>query len=256
MQILYQFTERSLLLRLGFAMAAITLLGIIGMASSIMIASMTQGSAITIDEAGSLRMQSYRIASLIMVAQKQESVENWNNVDKAIGQFEKTLNSRKLNQITATSSGVVKDNDYLVVVQEWKNSLKPKLVALVNRGRHASQADEKKQDFDLLQNIKIFVDKTDNLVKLLAQQAETRITLLTTILGISLYITLAVVFLTMYVMHADVLLPLRNLLTCAEKAGKGDFSERAQYTGEDELGRLGKAFNVMAEDLSKLYQKS
>lgn len=254
MQILYRFTERSLLLRLGIAMAAITLLGVIGMASSIIIAGMTQGSAVTIDVAGSLRMQSYRMASLIMAAQKQATPESWNKVDKAISEFEHTLQGPDLSMITASRSGESKDNDYRVVAQEWQTHLKPQLQELVRHERLSPQHVPVQHDLELLQNISTFVAKIDNLVKLLARQAENRITLLTTILGISLYITLGVVFFTMYVMHADVLLPLRDLLTCAEKAGKGDFSVRAQHTGEDELGRLGDAFNAMAEDLSKLYR--
>ncbi len=254
MQILYKFTERSLLLRLGLAMAAITLLGIIGMASSIIIASMTQGSSVTIDEAGALRMQSYRMASLILVAQRQGTAENWNKVDSAIATFEHNLQSTNLRSITASRSGNTSDNDYRDLAAEWKKQLKPKLAALVAHGRVAQQQQALQQDLELMSNISAFVSKVDNLVKLLAQQAENRITLLTTILGISLYITLGVVLFTMYVMHSDVLLPLRDLLTCAEKAGKGDFTVRAQHTGEDELGRLGDAFNAMAEDLSKLYK--
>lgn len=254
MQILHKFTERSLLLRLGLAMAAITLLGVIGMASSIVIAGMTQGNAATIDEAGSLRMQSYRLTSLILVAQRQLTQESWNNVNKAIDQFEYTLQSSKLRTITASRSGEPSDNDYRTIAQEWQARLKPQLTTLVLHGRQSLQQITPQQDLDLLKHIANFVTKIDNLVKLLAQQAENRITLLTTILGISLYITVGVVFFTMYVMYSDVLLPLHDLLTCAEKAGKGDFSVRAQHTGEDELGRLGDAFNVMADDLNKLYR--
>ncbi len=249
MKIPYNLTQRSLLLRLGIAMSAITLLGIIGMASSIIIAGKTQSSAATIDETGALRMQSYRMANLILVAQRQGTPENWGSVDKAIAIFEHSLQSSNLRAITASRSGNASDNDYRDVAEEWKNQLKPKLTQLVARGGSTQQ-----QELALLHNISAFVTKVDNLVKLLAQQAENRITLLTTILSISLYITLAVVFFTMYVMHSEVLLPLRDLLSCAEKAGKGDFSVRALHTGEDELGRLGNGFNAMADDLTKLYK--
>ncbi len=265
MKIPYNLTQRSLLLRLGIAMATITLLGIIGMASSIIIASMTQGSAATIDETGALRMQSYRMASLILVAQRQGTPSSgsvdkagavnkasWDAVDQAIATFEHSLHSSNLRAITASRSGNASDNDYRDVAEEWKSQLKPRLAELIARGR-LSQQQALQQDLALLNTISAFVTKVDNLVKLLAQQAENRITLLTTILSISLYITLGVVFFTMYVMHSDVLLPLRDLLSCAEKAGKGDFSVRALHTGEDELGRLGHAFNGMADDLTKLY---
>jgi two-component system nitrate/nitrite sensor histidine kinase NarX len=256
MKINYHFTERSLLLRLGIAMGAITLLGIIGMASSIFIASKTQGSAATIDETGALRMQSYRITSLILVAQSRETTESWDAVEKAINTFEHNLHSPNLRQITVTRSDNKSENDFQDLAGEWEMKLKPSLDQLLMHGRHYQipSTQSRQQDLLLLGNISAFVGKVDSLVKLLAKQVETRITLLSTILGISLYITLGVVFFTLYVMHTDVLQPLRNLLICAEKAGKGDFSVRVQHTGEDELGRLGNAFNSMAEDLSKLYK--
>src|SRR5512139_2216954 len=254
MQILYKFTDRSLLLRLGIAMATITLLGILGMASSIIIAGMTQGSAATIDVAGSLRMQSYRMASLILVAQRQGTPHSWESVEKAIATFEQTLQSPGLRSSDVSRSATPADNEYRAIAREWEQELKPRLAAMARTGRHSVEGQAIQQDLALLDTISGFVARVDGLVKLLAKQADNRITLLTTILGISLYITLGVVFFTMYVMHADVLLPLRDLLTCAESAGKGDFSVRAQHTGEDELGRLGDAFNAMAEDLSKLYR--
>jgi two-component system nitrate/nitrite sensor histidine kinase NarX len=262
MQILYKFTERSLLLRLGVAMAAITLLGIIGMASSIIIASKTQGNAITIDVAGTLRMQSYRLASLIMAAQKQNTPEGWQQVDKAMAEFESTLQNPDLRIIKASRSGTPKDNDYLAIAEEWNKNLKPKLTTLPKSYRqdlqqhlsYPTQLASLKADQELLKSIATFVEKIDNLVKLLAEQAENRITLLTTILGISLYISLGVVFFTLYVMHSDVLLPLRDLLMCAEQVGKGNFTVRAKNTGEDELGKLGHAFNYMSEEMSKLYR--
>jgi len=264
MQILYKFSERSLLLRLGIAMAAITLLGIIGMASSIIIASKTQGNAVTIDIAGTLRMQSYRMASLVMAAQRQDSADGWNQVDKAVQQFERTLKNPELSLIKVARSGESKDNDYLTITQEWEKNLKPQLVFLSRSGHQLLQLQTSQltplrsvavqQDKELLNRIATFVDKIDNLVKLLAEQAENRITLLTTILSISLYISLGVVFFAMYVMHSDVLLPLRDLLRCAEQAGKGDLTVRARHTGEDELGRLGEAFNFMAGEMSRLYR--
>lgn len=262
MHILHKFFARSLLTRLGLAMATITLLGIIGMASSIIIASQTQGNANTIDVAGTLRMQSYRLASLIMAAQNQNTREGWQHVDEAISRFESTLQNPDLRLIKTSRSGVAEDNDYLAIAEEWDKNLKPQLTKLSRSESEVLQQSPSiatrlatiKSDQELLSRISIFVDKIDNLVKLLAEQTENRITLLTSILGISLFISLGVVIFTLLVMHSNVLLPLRDLLTCAEKAAKGDFSVRAKHTGEDELGRLGEAFNFMSGEMSKLYR--
>ena len=256
MQIFNQIFERSLLLRLGVAMATITLLGVIGMASSIIIAGITQGSAETINVAGSLRMQSYRIASLTLLAQRSRSAESWKNVENAIAQFERTLQKPSLQSISIPTPelSLQSASSYSAVTQNWQNNIKPRLIALIPRDQLSQHPQSIQLDIELLNDINGFVSHIDDLVKLLAQQAEDRITLLSTILGISLFLTLIVVFVTMYVMYTDVFTPLRDLLTCAERAGKGDLNVRSQHTGEDELGRLGEAFNSMAEDLSKLYQ--
>lgn len=253
MKIFHALFEKSLLWRLGAAMASITLLAVIGMASSIIIAGITQGSAETINIAGSLRMQSYRIASLTLTAQRQNTVENWNDVARAIGLFERTLHNPNLRGISAVKSSGSSATGYQAIALNWQTQLKPKLEELVERGRQ-SQQQTLQLDNELLNTISAFVAQIDNLVSLLAQQADGRITLLSTILGISLFLTLAVVFITMYVMHADVLIPLRDLLSCAESAGQGNLTVRTQHVGEDELGRLGEAFNSMAEELSKQYQ--
>jgi two-component system nitrate/nitrite sensor histidine kinase NarX len=41
----------------------------------------------------------------------------------------------------------------------------------------------------------------------------------------------------------------------ARRAGQGDFSVRTPFQGDDELGRLGQAFNLLARDLSGLYRE-
>ena len=46
---------------------------------------------------------------------------------------------------------------------------------------------------------------------------------------------------------------MQDLLCCADKTRLGDFSGRTRYAGDDELGRLGAALNLMAEGLSQIY---
>ncbi len=256
MQIFNKIFERSLLLRLGVAMATITLLGVIGMASSIIIAGITQGNAETINIAGSLRMQSFRITSLLLLAQKNPTPESWRDAEKAIDAFEHTLLNPSLQSIDMATpeTGLRSANSYSAIPLDWQRNIKPRLIALIPQNKRLEQAAFKSFDTALLIDIDGFVSHINDLVKHITQQTENRITLLGTILGISLFLTLIVVFVTMYIMYTDVFTPLRDLLFCTERAGKGDLSIRSQHTGEDELGRLGEAFNAMAEDLSKLYQ--
>jgi two-component system nitrate/nitrite sensor histidine kinase NarX len=253
MKIIPTLFERSLLLRLGVAMATITLLGVIGMASSIIIAGITQGSAATINQTGTLRMQSYRIASLMLLAQNQNTPENWQNVETGISLFERTLYSPNLLGISVSKSSATSAISYRVIASDWQTQLKPRLQDIIQRS-HSSPHQLLQKDTELLDDTNNFVSKIDGLVQLLALQTENRITLLSSILGIALFLIVIVVTVTMYVVYTDVLIPLRELLTCTENFGRGDLDVRTLHSSDDELGRLGEAFNSMAEDLSKMYR--
>jgi two-component system, NarL family, nitrate/nitrite sensor histidine kinase NarX len=252
MKIIPTLFERSLLLRLGVAMGTITLLSVIGMASSIIIAGITQGSAETVNQTGSLRMQSYRIASLILLAQNQKNPDNWKAAETGISLFERTLYSPNLLGISVSRSSATSAISYRGIASDWQTQLKPRLQDIIQRS-HLSLHQPVQMDVELLDDINAFVTKIDGLVQLLARQAENRITLLSSILGISLFLIVIVVFITMYVVYRDVFIPLRELLTCTENFGRGDLDVRTLHVSDDELGRLGEAFNSMAEDMSRLY---
>jgi two-component system, NarL family, nitrate/nitrite sensor histidine kinase NarX len=252
MKILPTLFERSLLLRLGVAMGTITLLGVIGMTSSIIIAGITQGSAETIDQTGTLRMQSYRITSLIMLAQQQSTDDNWQKVQSGIDLFERTLYGTNLLGISTSKSNEGLALSYRSIASDWQTQLKPALQDMIAKN-HAAHSTQAQVDIELLNDINVFVTKINGLVQLLSHQTENRITLLSSILGLSLFLIMTVVSVTMYVVYTDVLIPLRELLVCTENFGRGDLDVRTLHMSDDELGRLGTAFNSMAEDMSRLY---
>lgn len=254
MKIISSLFERSLLVRLGLAMGTITLLGVIGMASAIIIAGITQGSAGTINQTGTLRMQSYRIATLMLLAQNRNDEKNWQMLNHAITQFEHTLYDPNLLGISISQTNAISANNYREIASDWQTQLKPRLLNMIP-GHHEQISSLPQKEVALTGNIDSFVAKIDTLVKQLTQQTEDRITLLTTILGIALFLIVIVVSITMFVVYTDVLIPLRDLLICTENFGRGDLSVRTLHGGEDELGRLGVAFNSMAEDMSRLYYK-
>lgn len=72
--------------------------------------------------------------------------------------------------------------------------------------------------------------------------------------GIALFMIIFISAVTWYVVYTDVLIPLKELLTCTENFGRGDLEARTLHTSDDELGRLGEAFNSMAEEMSRLYR--
>jgi len=238
--------ERSLLLRLGAAMAIIALLGLAGMATSAVVAEATQGYARAINLSGALRMQGYRLATL--ATQTSRGRVGTEELAASMQRLDADLSGQAISRVLPRAPNAELQTAHEAVVANWQAGLRPLLERALAEGAPTSEAA-------LLDATADFVAQVNELVGGLERAAETRITLLRTILGIALFLTLVVVFVTMYLVHTDVLLPLRDLLDTAASIGRGNLRARTQQTGGDELGLLGQTLNRMAEDLNRSYQE-
>lgn len=88
--------QHSLLLRMGGAIAAIALLAVLGMSASGLVAESAQGSGAAINRAGSLRMQSWQMASLYLAAPLSSGRAANKQMAEAIRNFEKTLENEAI----------------------------------------------------------------------------------------------------------------------------------------------------------------
>lgn len=243
--------RHSLLIRIVGAMTIVVLVVLAGMGSALIIAETTRGNASAINLAGSLRMQSYRLSTLAFAARAQPNASYRREIDSAIAAFDQSLNSPVLINTaiigTESKSAAVRQ----AVVLQWQQHIQPMLRTLAVRPIPVGQSDNEMRT--LLEQTNSFVANINRLVTQIEQDTESRIHFLRTIIIVTLLITLGIVFLIMYFLHAVVLTPLRSLLAFTIQIRHGNLNARTPYIGEDELGRLGQAFNFMAEDLSKLY---
>jgi two-component system, NarL family, nitrate/nitrite sensor histidine kinase NarX len=242
----------SLLLRLGSAIAAITMLTVVGMASSAIVAESTQGSGKAINLAGSLRMLSYQMASIALVENRPTQSDGKTEMEKLVTHFDVTLRDPHITGQLPRDAETELATRYRTVVAKWNQRIKPDFEAVAHGGAESKRVLADRAA--LLNEVHGFVDQIDRLVKQLAQGTEDKILVLRMVLGAALILTALVVILTLYFAYTDLVLPLRQLLTLAASVGRGDLSARTHHTGPDELGRLGQAFNAMAEDLSRHYQ--
>ena len=250
------FRNEKLLLYLGLAMATITALAFVGMLSSVYLAETTHGDAGAINQAGTLRMQSYRIAATLADIEHGDA----GRARALAEEFEQRLHSPRLVAVLNRDPRSAAAQAHTVLVATWESSVRPGLEALLEFARDPGSRVNgdpsetlRKLRADFLVQIDTFVDDIDRFVGLLESGTESKIVLLKFIHVVSLFVTLAVVFVTMYLMHTRVLLPLRDLMACAEAVRGGNFSMRARYLYDDELGQLGQAFNTMADDLAESY---
>ncbi|MBD3812380.1 MAG: type IV pili methyl-accepting chemotaxis transducer N-terminal domain-containing protein [Betaproteobacteria bacterium] len=242
------FLQHSLLLKLGGALALIACFAILGMASSGIIAESVQGSGEAINLAGSLRMQTYRMSSLALSARRSADGNAAVQLGDAIDTFESTLTDPRITELMPRQAETELSRSYATVLQAWQK-MKPRFRAEVG-----GSASAMTNQVPLIAEVNGFVDKIDHLVKQIERDTEAKILVLRMVLGAALLMTLLVGSLTLYLARNDLILPLRDLLSFAANVGRGNLAVRTEHTGSDELGRLGQAFNHMAEDLSRMYQ--
>ena len=259
--------KNSIILRMGISMGFIILLAFFTMLSSIIIEERTQGHAAAVNQAGSLRMQSYRIATRLVYQSDIEPETYWRLTEQLVQEFEERLDNPRLKGIIPDDPEHKLAKAYHRINQQWHMKIKPVLnvyVSLMAPHNEALVPAYKLNDplwVATQRNIRAryvsivdrFVSDIDHLVRLLEEGTESNIRWLRAIQLNSLFLTLAAVFYIMYLVQAVVLPPLRDLLRFAQHARSGDFAVRVKHEQGDELGQLGSAFNAMADDLSKMY---
>ena len=245
--------RHSLLIRTAGALTIVMLVVLAGMGGAAFLAETTRGYAAAINHAGSLRMQSYRLSTLAFAARTQPTNNSYRReIDSAIDTFEQSLNSTVLNNSAIIAADSKSAATRQKVVLKWNQQIKPLLRALLEQPIASGQGTS---DLSTLwQGTNAFVADIDLLVKQIETDTESRIGFLRTIISATLFISLGVVLLTMYFLHTAVLTPLRELGAFTVQIRHGNLDARTQQVGEDELGRLGHAFNLMAADLAALYR--
>ena len=238
-----KFWKQSILVRLGIAMGLIALLALASIASSAVFTEQSEGKAGAINLAGSLRMQSYLIASTAASPHLARD-EKRRALERGIADFERRLGNPILADSVPRQARSPLRHAYDNVRKLWGERIRP--------GAERAAADPA-SELSFLQAVPPFVADVDHLVKLLEDDLENRIRALRLYQGVALFLILFVIFAAMYLMYTQVLVPLKDLLAASRAVRSGDFTVRAANTGADELGQLGQAFNYMVRDLSGMY---
>jgi two-component system, NarL family, nitrate/nitrite sensor histidine kinase NarX len=205
-----------------------TAIGVTGMAISGWLVQGVQGNAHAINEAGSLRMQSYRLLASVPLTPDDQSL---------IDDMERTAFSPEL-ESAAHRAGQVPQLKSLQ--RYWHTQLKPGL-------RQAQHADTVAQD------VARFVTRIDALVSSFDHATELRIDRVVLVhQAMALFMALLLIF-TIIWLRVRLLNPWKQLLAMARAVTDRDFTQRAHISGRNEMAMLGQALNTMSEELSESY---
>ncbi len=241
---------RSILLWLGFALFSISAIGVGGMAVSVLVAQQVQGSGSAINVAGSLRQLSRWMGSLVL-SEAENKVTDHRTLAETIAYFEASLNHPALRAAIDRNPHSDYARTYANVWEIWRGRLKPLLLKEAQPGVDTRTVG---QHNALLAVIDAFVDRINTMVAQLQDNTEANVRLLRIILWAALALTLTVAAGGILILRRNVIRPLSDLVDNASRIAQGDFSARAGHVNRDELGQVGRSFNFMAEELSKLYR--
>ncbi|PWV61174.1 histidine kinase [Plasticicumulans acidivorans] len=230
----------SLTLRMGLLLGGIVMLALVAMSSAILIVQASSGDAAAINIAGSLRMQTYRIATRL------EAARDGAALSPELDSFERRLHSAALQGAVPRDGGDDRRIALAGIETRWQQDIRPLAQTLSTQppGERLSGA---------LSTFDGFVADLNDFVARLEQHAEAKLRWLRVVQGSALTVAVLLALLAWAQVRRCVLPPLYDLLALAERVRHGDFGGRAAHVGNDEFGVLGHAFNAMASDLSKMY---
>ena len=242
MTLLKGFWTQSILMRVGVALGVVTLVALAVILVAAVFTERSVGKASAINVAGSLRMQSYSVATRIASLQMQG--DGAEAARKAIDGFDARLRSPMLLDAVPADAAAPLRQAYDRIAGDWQRQVRPLARAAV---------DDAALRAEFLAVIDQFVARVDGFVVLLEQDVEARIQSLRLWLGLAFFAILALVVTAILLLKYEVFEPLSELLRSARAVRTGSFKARVNATGPDEMGQLGQAFNSMVEQLARLY---
>lgn len=207
---------------------SITLLSMLG---NLYMAEALEGDAEAINQAGSLRMLTYRLATSAEYEPREVT-------EQQIAKLEATLQSRSLEIATNRDEHI--QTIHNAIIANWKGTLRPLLDQPEDLPEYRAQAP-------------IFVEQLNSLVHALQRSSESNLAVMRGLHVGTLFVIVVIAFVLIYGLHNNLATPLRSLTQLARQVGRGNFKGSVEIPGDTELSLLARTLNQMNNELAELY---
>lgn len=221
----------SIVTRIGVALSCLVALALGTMLISYWLSEKADSDALAINIAGSLRMQTYKVA---LLSQQQKPEELAQAQKKLLDSWHHPVFSRMKHEQQQLSES------FREARLSWLN-LAPK----VSNGEIFGE--------NLSREVAAHVALLEKLVGSIQQDAEQKVRALRLVQVIALFLTVMLAMVVMYWLRSRVEQPLSELTRAARRIGQGDFTSRLQPQQPDELGVLAGALNKMSDAIAYMY---
>ncbi|MFZ1871798.1 MAG: nitrate/nitrite two-component system sensor histidine kinase NarQ [Chania sp.] len=224
--------KRSVIGSMAKALIGIVILSVLstGLALTTVADSLRDAEAVNI--AGSLRMQSYRLA--------YELTNGSGEVNEHLLQYQQSLLAPALLKLDRFYVPRDVREKYLTLRQSWLT-----LEKQIQAG-HAENYQA---------NVASYVNQIDHFVLALQRYSETKLSIVATISVMGYIAIVALVLFCIRFMRRQVVTPLKRLVDASQRMQQRDFNHPPlDISLPNELGVLSQAFTAMSGELSKLYK--
>jgi two-component system, NarL family, nitrate/nitrite sensor histidine kinase NarX len=228
----------SLSKKLGAIGCTLLLLALGSIGLTLWVTWQLQGGGAAVNEAGRMRMQTWRLAQALPTADPRR-------VDGLLAQFDESVNVLRAGD-PARPLFVPRDarsqQAFLDVQRSW-NSL-----------RHEWSASSLPPASNIVSQADAFVIRIDVFVSAIEQQLSRLTTILNAVQFTMVALTIAGAVALLYSAYIFIFNPLARLQAGLARVEGGDLTVRVEVRGEDEFAALAAGFNRMAERLQAFYE--
>ncbi|WP_260261684.1 nitrate/nitrite two-component system sensor histidine kinase NarQ [Vibrio intestinalis] len=228
---MFKRAKKSVIGTIARAMALIVLLSIITIGYAIVALASSLNDAEAVNVAGSMRMQSYRLANDIQA----KSVD----YSSHIFLFEQSIYSPSMKALQDWDVPDDITHDYYQIIARW-HELKQVL-----------ESEDRQEYLTLVPH---FVSQIDAFVFKLQNYSEQKLRDLALVGGVGLGGVLLVSIFVVLFVRREVVNPLRALVLASEQIRSRSFDVELNVVSDNEMGILTQAFNSTAKQLGQMYR--
>ena len=237
--------------RLTFRILVTTLVGLaltlMAIGYTLLLSWQLEGGAAAINEAGSLRVRSYRLAVVM------EHVSSTTAEDE-LAQFNSTLNDLQAGDakrpLFLPTSKLIREQ-MRVVQNDWVQHMQ----ILAKKTLQEAEPQRKQQALhDYTQALPVFVENINKLVSLVEVELSEKTAWLRLCQTALIFMSLAASVALFYLLYLWIVGPVTRMQAGIARMTKDDLSVRLAVESEDEFGVLAQGFNKMADRVQTVHR--
>lgn len=204
-----------------------------------------EGGAAAINDAGSLRMRTYRLA-LDLRSTPPELTRAREDIAALDDTLEELGRGDPARPLVLPGETRVR-TQYEAVREAWRQWMKP--LALASLDGEAPTAERVQETADR------FVARINELVSLIEHDNASKTAWLRTSQGVLIAIAITGTVAMIYLVYLWIIVPVQSLQRGVSELARQRFDVRIAVDSDDELGQLARGFNAMAEELQQGYRE-